>query len=319
MLRVIKRQNPEWVPYGMEAVITIGSPVIERAYRAGKDDFGVLWNYEESAEGGTYPASGNYVITDIEKWKEQMIFPDISSIDWTEVRDKANEINRAEYLVQGFCEMGIFERTYLLMGMEEALMAYYTNPEEMYDLCGAIANYKISLLEQFYDATKMDMVWYGDDWGTQSGLFISPDHWRRIIKPHTARIYNCLKDRGVIINQHSCGKIEDVFSDMCEMGADIWNPCQPCNDLKTLKARYGGRICFCGGIDSQFVLSNLQKTPLDVENEVIKRIDEMASCGGYIANPSHSVPYSKDKLLAMEETIRKHGKEVYSKVIERTL
>jgi hypothetical protein len=41
--------------------------------------------------------------------------------------------------------MGIFERSYLLLGMEEALMNYITHPEEMYEMCGAIADYKIRL------------------------------------------------------------------------------------------------------------------------------------------------------------------------------
>ncbi|MDR2304642.1 MAG: hypothetical protein LBE10_08660 [Treponema sp.] len=313
-LRALKRENPEWVPYGMEAVITLQPPIVERPDRAGKDAFGVVWSYEEKAEGGTYPRNGNYVITDIEKWQEQVVFPDINAVNWDEVREKAAAIDREEFLVQGFVEMGIFERTYLLLGMEEALISYFTNPNEMYDLCGAIADYKIAFCEKFHDVTRMDMLWYGDDWGTQTGLFISPDSWRRIIKPHTKRIYDCMKNRGVLVNQHSCGKIESIFGDMCEMGADVWNPCQPCNDLKALKAEFGGRICFHGGVDSQFILANPIKTPDDVREEVKKRIREMSlPGGGYITGPSHSVPYNKAKLAVMEETARVYGREIYGR------
>jgi uroporphyrinogen-III decarboxylase len=313
LLRAIKREKPEWVPYGMEeAVVTIASPVVERPGKAGKDAFGVLWDYEETAEGGTYPHNGAYVVTDIENWREQVTFPDLDAVNWEEAGQKAASIDRGEFLVQGFVEMGIFERTYLLLGMEEALISYYSNPDEMYELCGAIADYKIALCKQFYDAVQPDMIWYGDDWGTQTDLFISPDHWRRIIKPHTKRIYDCLKERGVLVNQHSCGKIESVFGDLCDMGADVWNPCQPCNNLKDLKARYGDRICFNGGVDSQFILANPLKTPDDVREEVRLRIQEMAlPGGGYITAPSHSVPYDKAKLAAMEEAARTYGREIY--------
>jgi uroporphyrinogen-III decarboxylase len=284
-------------------------PIVERPARAGKDDFGVSWAYDAT---GTYPAPGGYVITDIEKWKEQVVFPDPETYDWGEVRRTAEAVDRKEHLIQGVCEMGIFERSYLLLGMEEALMAYITNTDEMYELCGAIADYKIEFLRAFHDAGKFDIVWYGDDWGTQTNLFVPPEIWRRVIKPHTKRIYDCMKERGVIINQHSCGRIESIFGDLCEIGADMWNPCQPCNDLKTLKEQFGGRVTFVGGIDSQFVLDNPLKTPDDIRREVRKRIDEMAyPQGGYIADPSHSVPYDKEKLAAMENEIRDYGKAVY--------
>ena len=311
-LRAIRRENPQWVPYGRESVKLVYPPVIERAAGKGKDDFGVEWDINELAEGGTYPVEGEFVITDIERFREQLIFPKFDEMDWSIAAKEAAAIDRDEYLIEGVSEFGVFERAYLLMGMENALMAYYTNPNEMYELCSAIADYKIELIKKYHAEVGFDILWYGDDWGTQSNLFISPDLWRQIVKPNTQRVYNCIKELGVIIDQHSCGKIESVFSDICEMGADIINPCQPCNDLKGLKQRFGDRICFFGGVDSQFVLDNDNATPEDVEAEVRKRIYEMSlPNGGYIISPSHSVPYDKAKLDAMERTAAEHGRKVY--------
>ena len=312
LLKAIKRQSPEWVPYGMESVLTIGFPVIERPEKAGKDDFGVSWSYKSGAEGGTYPSERDIVIPDIKKWRDHLNLPEIETKNWQSVENSAKNLDRDRYILQGFCEMGLFERSYLLLGMEEALVAYQTDPDDMYDMCEAIADYKIALIEKFHSVAKMDMLWYGDDWGTQINLFISPEIWRKIIKPHTMRIYKCLKDLNVIINQHSCGKIESIFGDICEMGADIWNPCQPCNDLYLMKQKYGDKICFSGGVDSQFVLANPDKTPEDVKKEVIKRINEMAlPNGGYITAPSHGVPYDKNKLEAMESSAINYGREIY--------
>jgi hypothetical protein len=64
--------------------------------------------------------------------------------------------------------------------------------------------------------------------------------WRQLVAPHTRRIYDAMKRRGIMINQHSCGKIEAIFEDLVEMGADIWNPCQPCNDLAALSSATAG-------------------------------------------------------------------------------
>jgi uroporphyrinogen-III decarboxylase len=207
--------------------------------------------------------------------------------------------------------MGLFERSYLLLGMEEALVNYLLEPESMFDLLGALADYKIAVITRFHEVLHLDMVWYGDDWGTQDRLFVSPDVWRRVIKPHTRRIYDCMKERGILINQHSCGKIEAIFGDMVEMGADMWNPCQPCNNLAELKRRYGSRIAFYGGLDSQFVLGRPDSTPCEVRAEVRKRIDEMASGGGYIAAPSHDVPYDPELLKAMKDEIDVYGRAFY--------
>jgi uroporphyrinogen decarboxylase len=97
------------------------------------------------------------------------------------------------------------------------------------------------------------------------------------------------------------------------MGADAFNPCQPCNDLKALKEAFGDRICFVGGVDSQFVLSNPTATPDDVREEVRQRIFDLAPGGGYLVGPSHSVPYEKEKLAAMMDAIETYGREVYRK------
>ncbi|WP_346360302.1 uroporphyrinogen decarboxylase family protein, partial [Bosea sp. (in: a-proteobacteria)] len=131
------------------------------------------------------------------------------------------------------------------------------------------------------------------------------------MKPHTRRVYDAMRARGILINQHSCGKIESVFADMVEMGADIWNPCQPCNDLARMKQEHTGRIAFCGGIDSQFVLDRPGVTTEEVRAEVRRRIDEMADGGGYVAAPSHGVPYEPEIVAAMTDEIATYGRRFY--------
>jgi hypothetical protein len=322
LLRVIRHDSPEWVPNGMSCVATFGPPVIERPGDARLDDWGVKWDLEDAAQGGTYPAPGGHTVTDLSKWKNQVHIPDVDTMDWDslvcsrtqegERVDPQSIIDRDVQLACGFVEFGVFERSYLLLGMEEALASYVTEPELMNEMAGAIADYKIRLIERFDDLVDLDMIWYGDDWGMQDNLLVPVETWRSIIKPHTKRIYDCLKDRNIIINQHSCGKIEAVFGDMVEIGADIWNPCQPCNDLAALKKSFSGRISFCGGIDSQFVLDRPGVTPDEVRAEVRKRIDELAQDGGYIAGPSHGVPYDRELIDAMNDEIAVYGRAFYA-------
>ena len=311
LLLAIRHDSPQWVPNGMESQWMIGPPVVERPGEAGKDAFGVEWALEPGAQGGTYAAHGGNPVKDLRDWRSQVTIPDLDDFDWSAAKAEVDTIDRERFVVGGFVEMGLFERSYLLMGMEAALVSYLAEPEAMAELVNAIADYKIALVERFDDAIDMDILWYGDDWGTQDALFMPPDIWRRTIKPGTRRIYDCAKGRGIIVNQHSCGKIEDVFADMVEMGADIWNPCQPCNDLAALKKESSGRIAFCGGIDSQFVLDRPGVTTDEVRAEVRRRIDDLAAGGGYIAGPSHGVPYNQELLDAMNDEIATYGRAAY--------
>ena len=72
-------------------------------------------------------------------------------------------------------------------------------------------------------------------------------------------------------------------------------------------------ITFSGGIDSQFVLGRPGVTADEVRAEVRKRIDELADGGGYIADPSHFVPYSDDVVAAMNDEIDSYGRAFYRK------
>ncbi len=311
LLRVIRHDRPAWVPNGMESVWQLGPPVVERPGQAGLDSWGVRFELKADAHGGTFPAHEGHTITDLSTWRQQITIPDVDAMDFSGVAAAAAEIDRQRHLVSGFVEFGLFERSYCLLGMEQALMAYLTEPDLMAELVGAIADYKIRLIRRFDEVADLDILWYGDDWGNQRQLFLPPDVWRRIIKPHTKRIFDAALARGILINLHSCGRIEEVFGDIVEMGPVVWNPCQPCNDLTALKRRFGGRIAYCGGIDSQFVLDRPGVTGEDVRAEVRRRIDDLAGGGGYIAGPSHAVPYDPCLLDAMNDEIATYGRAFY--------
>jgi hypothetical protein len=317
LLRAIRHDNPEWIPNGMETQIYLIPSIIERPPKEGPDAWGVIYAYEPRAEGGTYPLAGGFPIKDFENWREEIKVPSVKDADWTKFAFTWEEephyvdlesIDRSEHIVTAASGFGLFERSWLLLGMENAFVYYMTEPDEMKAMVKVIADYKIEKIRKMSEVIKPDIIWYGDDWGNQRQTFLPPRIWRDIIMPETKRIYDCIHELGIIINQHSCGHIQDIFGDMVEMGVDIWNPCQPCNDLKELKKKYGSKITFCGGLDSQFVLNRPGATPEETRAEVRKKIDMLREGGGYIAAPSHDVPYAKEIVDAMNDEISKYGR-----------
>jgi uroporphyrinogen-III decarboxylase len=103
----------------------------------------------------------------------------------------------------------------------------------------------------------VDMIWLGDDVGTQDRMLFSPETWRRFLKPRMAALIGSLKDLNPALKvaYHSDGEISPIIPDLIEIGVDVLNPIQPaCMSPGELKRRFGDRLCFWGTIDEQHTL-----------------------------------------------------------------
>jgi uroporphyrinogen decarboxylase len=79
-------------------------------------------------------------------------------------------------------------------------------------------------------------------------------------------------------------------------------------DTAALKRRFGSRVTFWGGIDTQQVLP--RGTTADVEREVARRIRDLGPGGGYVVASVHNVQpdVPPENVVAMAEAVRKHGR-----------
>lgn len=147
------------------------------------------------------------------------------------------------------------------------------------------------LIDILGDSVQVAMV-SGTDFGTQSGLFISPDTFRDLWKPFYAAVNKKIHERTswkTFI--HSCGAIRDLIPDFIEAGFDILNPVQVSAagmDARELKREFGKDVVFWGGgVDTQKTLP--YGTPDEVYREVRERIDIFAPGGGFVFNTIHNL------------------------------
>lgn len=228
---------------GSELVKILGVPVRERPmHGSGYDIFGVHWS---GTEGISHRTPGQKPIyDDIEDWKEQVRFPNVDKFEWDQLKAEAEKIDREKHLVSVVLYTGPFERATELTTMEDCLVNLMIDPENFSELIGAIADYKIQVIDKTWEAAHPDVYLIHDDWGTMKSTFMNPDLWREVIKPHTQRIYDAIHAHGAIVAQHSCGAIGPLVGDMVEMGADAWDGQPECNDYPALKAQYGDKLIF---------------------------------------------------------------------------
>jgi uroporphyrinogen decarboxylase len=159
----------------------------------------------------------------------------------------------------------------------------------------------------------VDVIVTGDDLGMTAGPMMSPQAYRRLIKPHHAEVLGAIKKRtpGKIFF-HSCGNIYRLLGDLADAGVDLLNPIQvsagEMGDTARLKREFGDRLAFCGGIDTRQVMPH--GTTDDVRAEVRRRIKDLAPGGGYIAASVHCLQpdVPPQNIVAMCEEVAVAGR-----------
>ena len=251
----------------------------------GYDGFGVRWLNAESGSGAPMAAPGEFILDSdtIVDWKKIVKFPDVGKFDWEEyAKQDLAGIDRGEMVVDFGSGNGPFERLAALMGFEEALIAMALEPDACYELVGAIVDYKIQVVEQVAKYIKPDMFTNYDDVATELGLFMSPDAYREIIKPHTKRYYDAIKAFDMMPIQHTCGYATDLVQDFIELGAQAWTSVQPTNDIVALQEQYGDQLTFMGGFDTNGPAAREDASPEIIQAEVERCFDTYGPRGSFI-------------------------------------
>jgi len=198
----------------------------------------------------------------------------------------------------------LFERAWTLTGMEDLLMVMVVNERFVHTLMDRILDYNLRVIENAC-SFDIDAMMFGDDWGHQYGLIMGPELWREFIRPRIQKMYGLVKSKGKLVFIHSCGKVDETFPDLIELGLDVFNPFQPeVMDVFEIKKKYGDELSFYGGISTQRTLP--YGTVDQVKDEVRRLIDVVGKNGGYIASPAHAIPADAkpENVAAMIEVLQ---------------
>jgi uroporphyrinogen decarboxylase len=197
-----------------------------------------------------------------------------------------------------------------LFGFEETLLKLWQAPEIIEATVGKLEEFVLGFYTKLFEATKglAQFVYMGDDFATQMGMLISPEHWRRFLKPTYEKYFSLANKFGLKVWFHSCGQFRPVMGDLIDIGLDVWETVQthlPGNEPDVLKREYGDQITFFGGISTQTTLPF--GTTDDVRREVRERIRVLGKNGGYICGPDHGImpDVPMENVLAMYDEARK--------------
>ena len=168
------------------------------------------------------------------------------------------------------------------VGFAEALMDRYL------DIRLAIADRALREVEGLIDVAFVT----SDDVGMIDRTIVSPDLYRRLIKPRQLRTFEFFRARTPAKRfYHTDGAVYPLLGDFAEIGVEVLNPIQVSaagmGDTAKLKAEYGDRLAFWGAIDTHRVLP--YGSPEEVRAEVGHRIRDLGPGGGYVLCSVHNI------------------------------
>jgi len=244
-------------------------------------------------------------------------FPNPANVDMHRVRLWARQ---AEYLhthtdyavIAEHPVLGVFELGCWMFGFDDYLYRLAGEPEAVHAFSGRVLAYQKEIIRKYYGALGrwVDCTTSGDDFGTQAGPFMSTAMFDGMVRPYLReRVAYTRQFTDAFYKHHTCGSVHNLIPSLIGCGVDILNPIQPGAykmEPERLKADFGGRIAFWGGIDTQHLLP--EGTAEQVKDEVKWVLSIMGSTG-YILSPAHTIQCDvpAENVIAIYEGAREHS------------
>jgi hypothetical protein len=211
-------------------------------------EWGFMW---EKMDDGTMGQPGDPVIAEWEDFKNYQ-FPQLNK----KARLKNLPAFRAQvadhYQIASIGITGFNIYTFI-RGFENSMIDFMLEPEKSIALLDQIMEFEMQLVRLAAE-NQFDAVHFGDDWGTQESLIISPKTWREIFRPRYHRQFALARHLGLDVWFHSCGCVTEIVPDFHEIGVDVMNISQPnVVDLKKIGQQLKGKQCFMVPISYQTV------------------------------------------------------------------
>ena len=284
---------------------------------AGAASLGPGLNEWGAAPGEVYGSNQEYPLAGVQSVAEVEGFawPDPARYGYATAAQQVAS-HGGEYAVRGPYWQPLFCRVCSMVGMETAMVWIVSQPALFEAALEAVFQRTLALCGEYLRqcGSHLDILCLGDDFASQRGLLISPELWRRHLKPRYARLFELGKAAGKPVWFHSCGDITAVLPDLIDIGMDLWETVQ----LHTLplspgelKREYGRHLAFFGAV-------NTQRLPFcsagEVAEEVRRCVEVRGEAGGYICGPDHHIKpdVPAENAIALFRAVREFRREGYT-------
>ena len=222
------------------------------------------------------------------------------------VRTVAAELKGTHFIV-GRCPMDGTFPWQAVGSMEDFLVRMITEPEFVERAVEVYVNRSIAWIKAMLGAG-CDAVMTLDDYSDNKGPIMGPKRFERFMLPGLARQVDAAHAQGGVFIKHTDGNTWPLLDMFVDVGVDAWHGIQPSigMDLRLLKERYAGKLCFFGGVNCETLVDG---TPDDVRREALYALKYAAPGGGLVLTSGNVVQPGSQlaNYYASRETTRRWG------------
>ena len=258
------------------------------------DDWGTTWSNE---------ASTHYMAVDGPFFNSEPDPERIAEYQWPDpdnpglyrnLKETAERLHsQTDFAVVLDLGIGVLTRCQFIRGFMEFLFDLMDHPQFATALMDRFADVWVGIARNALKQVGhlVDVVFWGDDYGMQEAPLFRPQLFTDLVKPVNRQMVAAVKElTAARIMFHSCGCVYPMINDLIDIGIDALNPVQVAAANmapERLKAEFGDRLAFWGGVDTQDVLPF--KDPETVRAEVRHLIDILGAGGGYVLATVHNI------------------------------
>lgn len=177
-----------------------------------------------------------------------------------------------------------------LFGTQRYLTMLVDYPEEMQDFLTRWTDNEINVVRHSVKAGA-DAIFILDDYGYNNRTFLSPRMWKNMIYPHLKRIIDETHEAGALAILHSCGFQMTLLDSYVEAGLDMLQAFQSLagNDLASGCAKYGDKLTFITGIDTQ---RGESMNPQEFKEDILKAYGIGREKNRFVLGTTHEMQYT---------------------------
>ncbi|MCL2045080.1 MAG: veratrol--corrinoid protein metyltransferase [Oscillospiraceae bacterium] len=289
LVRTMRGEVPEYIPIYSIMYGTFFKPSCYIEGRgpdnSGIDLFGVEWINEGSAIQGAIPRSDIFILDDIRKWRDVIVTPDFTGLDWEAMakKDKENwDPSRPFGGGTASCAQGFFQAMISFMGFTEGLTACHTEPDEVKALMEYMCDWAVTNAKLFIKYYEPDFGSYPDDIAHERMPFVSAEMFRDLFAPTWKRYIDVFQEAGLPVEHHDCGFCEPLLDDFVAVGINAWDPIQNSNDVFAIKEKFGSKLGLCTGMRYPQEWYGNEASEEEVRAHVKYTLDRLAPGGGLL-------------------------------------
>lgn len=236
---------------------------------------------------------------------DRLTFPSPDWYDYTTVREKCLVHQGYAVCIGNPGMLDFLNGIGRCRGQEQVLLDVATEAPVFLELVERRFAFYHEHLRRMLEAADglVDLVWVGDDLGTQQGPIISPDAFDRLFADKYRRVFALAHAHGPRAIMHACGAVRPFIPRLIALGLDVLDVVQVSAvgmALPQLVEDFGADLCFSGTVCVQ---TTLPKGSVDeVVHEVSLR-QRLFPEGGLILGPTNTIELGTpiENILALYE------------------